>query len=304
MTDEFVGPGNGYAGERTEVRRTKDGRPYIYDFEKGKETPFTRVTTFIDCLEDKSLLARWGERMTLLGLREAKDLRGRLMKVDVEALDDKQLRDTLNVLVSDAKEAAGTRDAAHLGTDLHGLTETLDRGEDLPDVPEEIAADVEVYRATIERYRLRPVDIERFVVLDDLRAAGTLDRIYEWQPNPDADPIRVVGDVKTGRIDYGQGKLAMQLAMYSRGAGYDPTSPQEREDLDVDQDVGLIIHLPVDQGFARVHRVDLNVGWQGVLLAQQVRAWRALTARGMLEDIGLGFDIEDALAAMEKGVDS
>lgn len=297
--DPFAGPGNGYGGERTDVRRTKDGRPYVYDFEKGKEAAFTRVSTFIDCLEDKSLLARWGERMTLLGLKQEKDLRSRLMKVDVETLDDKELRNTLNALVSEAKEVAGTRDAAHLGTDLHGLAETLDRGEELPDVPEELADDIEVYRKTIERYRLRPVDIERFVVLDDLRAAGTLDRIYEWQPNPDADPIRVVGDVKTGRIDYGQGKLAMQLAMYSRGAGYDPSKPQERVDTEVDQDVGLIIHLPAGQGFARVYRVDLNIGWQGVLLAQQVRAFRALSARGLLEDIGLEFDLEDTLSAME-----
>lgn len=320
--DPFSDPGEGYAVERDPVRRSKDGRPYVYDFEKGKEALFTRATTFIDCLEDKSLLARWGERMSLLGIRDSLELGRELMALqpieppplsasaeDFQEYEEKlnEEKRTLDDLVARAKDFAGSRKAAKLGTDLHGLTEVLDEelkglrvyDEDdleaalatLPDAPPILLEEARAYVMACRRHRLVPVEVERFVAVDSIRAAGTLDRVYEWyREGWEAEPVRVIGDVKTGRVDYGQGKLAMQLALYSRGNYYDQENPTERTSPEVDQEVGLIVHLPAGKTSPKVYAVDLALGWEGVRLAQKVREWRSRTSRknaGVLADLDL-----------------
>ena len=325
--DPFSDPGEGYAVERDPVRRSKDGRPYVYDFEKGKEALFTRATTFIDCLEDKSLLARWGERMALLGIRDSRDLGRELMALkpiqppplsasveDFQEYEGKLTTEkrALDDLVSRAKDFAGSRQAAKLGTDLHGLTEILDEelkglrtyDEDdleaalatLPDAPPILLEEVRAYVRACRRHRLVPVEVERFVAVDSIRAAGTLDRVYEWHRDGwGAEPLRVIGDVKTGRIDYGQGKLAMQLALYANGRYYDPENPTEREDPEVSTTAGLILHLPAGKTSPKAYEVDLTLGWEGVRLAQKVREWRSRTSRknaGVLADLDLTMDLE------------
>ena len=65
------------------VRRSKDGRPYVHDPEKGKEALYTRVTTFIDCLDDKTMLAKWAERMAFLGVRSDLSVGKRLMALEL-----------------------------------------------------------------------------------------------------------------------------------------------------------------------------------------------------------------------------
>ena len=294
MTDDpFMDPArNGYAGERTDVRRTKDGRPYIWSFEKEKETPYTRVTSFIDVLDDKTMLARWGERMALLGIRDSVELGRELMALlpcdpeDEAALDAE--KKALNDLVSRAKEFAGSRKAAQYGTDLHGLTEMADRAEVLPDLDAKVQADLDAYLVALERHRIVPVEIEVFVANDELKAAGTFDRTMDWYRDGwDEPPMRVIGDLKTGRVDYGQGKLAMQLALYANSKRYDPEKPQERESLGVSTTTGLVIHLPAGKAECKVYETDLTLGWEGLQLAKQVREWRRRTARGVLGDLDL-----------------
>lgn len=299
-SDPFSNPGKGFAGPRTEVRRSKDGRPYVYDADKGKEVLFTRCTTFIDVLEDKSVLARWGERMALLGIRDSVELGRELMSLMPAEADDlegvEEEKRSLNDIIERAKEYAGAHHSRQMGTDLHGLTEMRDRGEDLPDVGDRLLADVEAYSDALRRYRLVPVEIEVFVVNDALRAAGTFDRVFQWYRDGwDAEPLHVIGDLKTGRVDYGQGKLAMQLALYANSKRYDPTDPPWRGELEVSTETGLVVHLPAGRAECKVYRADLDLGYEGLLLAQQVRAWRSRTRNGVLDDLDLSFDLENSL---------
>ena len=305
--DPFSAPDQGaFFSPDQPVRRTKDGRPYVWDPSKGKEAPYTRVTTFIDCLEDKTMLAKWGERMALQGVRDDTSVGRRLMAVkpvptlpsrpsgdEVRArnglLDEE--KKALNGIAADAKEAAGWKRAADLGTELHRLTEVVDGGGRLaPETPGVLAEDVAAYTGAMGRYGLRPVEAEVFVANDELRTAGTFDRVYEWSL-PGREPIRVIGDLKTGRVDYGQGKLAMQLALYANSQRYDPARPTERGAVDVHPHVGLIVHLPVGKQECRVYALDLAQGWRGVVLAAQVRDWRRETSRGVLNDLALEVDL-------------
>jgi len=286
VSDLFDAPGHGFAGPRTKVRRSKDGRPYVYDLDKGKEVLFTRCTTFIDCLEDKAVLARWGERMALTGIRNSVGLGRELMTPPPEDGDEE--RRLLDDLAGRAKEFAGSRTAARMGTDLHGLTEMHDRGETLPDVSQQMLADVEAYAQALAAHRLVPAEIEVFVVNDALRAAGTFDRVYDWFCDGwDRPPVRVIGDVKSGRVDYGQGKLAMQLALYANSRRYDPDVREYRGNLDVSTEVGLVVHLPAGEARCKVYRVDLALGAEGLGLAASVRGWRSKTRAGVLSDLDL-----------------
>lgn len=243
-----------------EVERDRWGRPLITPPGGGKPIPYTRVTTYVGCLEDTYNLSRWQQRMVALGLSQRPDL---MLAVSSTDPDEKK---KLNDLTEQAIEAAKGTAAATIGTALHALTERIDRGEELGVVPDAYIADLAAYQTTTSALNVE--SIETFGVLDDLKVAGTWDRIVTFNGQS------YIADIKTGSIQWGTGKIAMQLAAYSRAHQYDPTTKQ-RTPLNVDQSQAIIIHLPAGQGVCELHWVDIASGWDAVQLAGQVRAWRA-----------------------------
>ena len=242
-----------------EVSRDRYGRPLIIPPGGGKPVAYTRCTTFIDCLDDRYNLELWKIRQAAIGLADRPDL---ALAVTTHRDDKKRL----DRICADAIEAAKSSAAATTGTALHTLTEHVDTGRDLPTLPPSAVADLDAYRRATAALTVEA--IEQFVVCDDLAVGGTFDRVVSWRGR------RFVADLKTGStIDFSVGKIAMQLAVYSRGQSYDPATGA-RTPLDVDQRNGLVIHLPAGQARCDVSFVDLTAGWEGVLLAQQVRAWR------------------------------
>jgi hypothetical protein len=243
----------------SDVPRDHYGRPLIKAPDGGKGKAYTRCTTFVGCLEDTFNLAKWQQRMVALGLSQRPDL-----MVSVTAHhDDKR---ELDKVCEAAKEAAAASSAATVGTALHRICERLDRGEKIT-VPDAYKADIAAYQRATKG--IRWTHIEAITVHDDLKVAGTPDRIGA----PAGTPARVY-DLKTGSIHYGLGKIAMQLAMYARSQAYN-VDTGERTPLTVDLDTATIIHLPAGKGECTLVDVDIAAGWEGVLLAQQVRAWRA-----------------------------
>lgn len=243
----------------TEIPRDRWGRPLVVPPEGGKPVPYTRVTTFIDVLDDKRALTNWMKRTVAVGLSERPDL---LLAVSAHR-DDKE---ELNRITEEALEAAKGRAAATTGTALHALAEQVDRGLKLPALPESARRDVDAYRAATAGMKM--LLVEEFVVNDELRVGGTPDRIVSF------DGRYFIADIKTGDIKYGAGKIAMQLALYSRSVLYDHRTKKRAPTPDVDQERGIIIHLPAGQGECTLHWVDLRKGWEGVGLAAKVRDWR------------------------------
>ncbi|MFF0860923.1 hypothetical protein ACFYUV_04120 [Nonomuraea sp. NPDC003560] len=271
--DPFDAPGNPNAG--SEVERDRWGRPLIVPASGGKPVAYTRTTTFVGCLEDTYNLSRWQQRMVALGLAERPDL---VLAVGAHRDD----RDKLNELVDDAMDAAKAHAAAEIGTALHKLTEPLDLGQPIGVVPDAYRADLEAYqRATA---RLEVVGIERFAVLDELKVAGTHDRTVRYQGR------EYIADIKTGSIEYGALKIAMQLAVYAHSSLYDP-STCERAQLQVDQERAIVIHLPAGQGRCELHWVDIAAGWEAVQVAAQVRAWRS--RKGLFAPFDLPDPVEE-----------
>jgi hypothetical protein len=266
---------------------------------------YTRVTTYIDGLDDKSVLTKWKMRTLLEGgavevlqndgdspslqavTRSVKRTDDALWdisereKVDQELLGIrraevlKEHRTTLERIAEDLMELGGAHEKANKGTDLHRLTELVDNGQPLPDnVTASDRRDVEAYQAKMAELGITTLWTERRVVLDDIQVSGTMDRAYQVKLPGMLRRTRVVGDLKTGSVSYAHGKIATQLLLYARGKGYDWTKPLERADLRLSKVHGLLVHLPQGEGRCDVYVVDLELAARGLDLARQVREWR------------------------------
>jgi hypothetical protein len=244
-----------------EINRDRYGRPLVIPPQGGKPVAYMRCTTFASTLEDTYNLSLWQQRMVALGLVDRPDL-----QLAVAAHRDDKKR--LNELCTEALDAAAARAGATTGTALHALTEQHDRGTlNITKVPAAYRPDIDAYiRATAS---LSVVQIETFGVIDEMKIAGTWDRIVTYGGR------NVIADLKTGSVDYGMLKIAIQLAVYSRCVAYDISTQQRHPLPDVDQDVALVIHLPAGTGTARLLEVDIAAGWDAVDCAKKARGWRA-----------------------------
>lgn len=265
MTELFERPDQG----RPEIERDGKGRPLVWLPDGSKRTAYTRCTTYVGCLEDQYAVHLWQQRMVALGLADRPDL-----LVSVAAHRDD--REVLNSLVEAAREAARGNAAARTGTALHALTEQHDRGQS-PLVPPAWRADIAAY---IEATRaITWHDIEQFCVQDDLKVAGTPDGIAEF------DGRFYIADKKTGTIDFGHLKFAMQFAMYGHSAPYNIATHdrgQWPEPLDLER--AILIHLPQGEGRCDLYWVNIAAGWDAVQIARAVRAWR--NKKGLLVPFG------------------
>ncbi|USH44951.1 exonuclease [Streptomyces phage GreenWeasel] len=287
------------------VPRDGWGRPIVVPRGGGKPKGYTRTTTFIDCIEDKSALIDWGKRMVLVGTTKRPDLMEKARPLDPEDPADKK---RLNELAEQATDASGANAKRERGTHLHNLSELVDAGQPLP--ASASAQDVEDMGAYLmETSVLKVRAVEQFVVVDELGVAGTFDRMAEYDgPGPDGEPISgsFICDLKTGSVEYGGLKMAAQLACYSRGVRYDfarfPVNAQDKaavasfkkrvidiQDAEaaysplppVNQDWGIIIHLPAGEGECTLYWVDLNIGWEAAELALRIRELRSKGRKAM-----------------------
>jgi hypothetical protein len=250
-----------------EIPRDRYGRPMVHPENGGKPQAYTRCTTFVSCLEDTFALQAWMQRMVALGLADRPDL---LLSVTAHRDDKRQL----DKICNDAREYAKANAAATTGTALHALTERMDRGEDVGTVPDAYLADLAAYQQATDK--LTAVHIEQFCVLDSLQIGGTPDRVVEYNGK------RYIADVKTGSIEFGILKIAMQLAVYSRSKLYDHGT-HARGDHGAEFDKGLIIHLPAGTGTCELVWVDLLAGWEAVKIAKSVRQWRTKKFKDLTE---------------------
>ena len=261
----LTGPGKG-------IERDRWDRPLIIPPKGGKPKAYTRCTTYVKALDDKEGLLAWKSRMTGIGLSQRPDL---LLSLQNTAETDKK---ALDRICEEAANHAGAKSRATIGTSLHGFTERIDRGETIPDLGQ-FQPDIEAYKNAITAHGLTPVEMETFVVNDELQVGGTFDRIYSYQG------VNYIGDIKTGStLDYSAGTFAAQLAIYAHSQRYNPQTG-ERSPLEVDQNKGIVIHLPAGEGKAQVYFIDLALGWASVGLAGEVRRWRAMRPATFLQEL-------------------
>jgi hypothetical protein len=280
----------------SELPRDRWGRPLITPPEGGEPTAYMRVTTFVGCLEDTYHLNLWSQRMVVLGMANRADLR--LAAMAISDPDDRFAKRTLNDISKSAKNAAAGDAKATIGTALHSYTERIDKGEPLGNVPEEYVPDLNAYREITTG--LESAGIEGFCVNDGLRVGGSYDRIYRFTaefldayeartglpllyPSRNGETLKpvepgdaVIGDVKTGNVDLGMGKICMQLGVYANSEDYDHTIGSRTPLVgNPSKDWGVVVHLPAGQGAARLIWADIGSGYETArTLAHGVHAWR------------------------------
>jgi hypothetical protein len=223
---------------------------------------YTRATTVAGTLDDRYNLELWKMRQVAAGLAARPDL----VALACSQAGDKTV---MNRICGDAMDASASGAAANLGTAVHGFVEQINRGIEPVSVPETVARDLAAYRKAMEAWDV--LHAERFLVLDEYKIAGTADMIMV-----ERDTGRVViSDLKTGKgaITYGQGAIAAQLAIYSRGVIYHADTG-DREPVTVDQDVAIVVHLPAGEGRCSLFEVDIAAGWQAVEHSMWTRDWR------------------------------
>lgn len=265
----------------------KRGRYALPDPFTGDERTWQRVTNFIGAMDDSYALRVWREHRLTFGLGQRPGLVALAASLTLEPEDGADL----NNVIGRAMDAAGANEGADMGTALHTFTARLDRGELVKEhVPEPYWADLNAYWTTMAlRGVERPVEyIERTTCVTQYNGGivGTFDRLVrtagrlcEW-----CDPGTLhVADLKTGQkeLEYGQLKAAMQLHCYALGADtrlwdteYGWTMPGGHHE--VCQHVGLLICLPVGSASCTLHRVDLETGRTGALLADQIHTFRRM----------------------------
>lgn len=231
--------------------RDRWDRPLITPVDGGKPIPYTRVSTLAKTLDDKSALTKWMQRQVAIGMGASPDLVGLAQAMTG---DDRGLND----VVEQAMTAAKSKRAANIGTALHSFSEQVDDGCDIDTIPIEYRADMAAYRLALEP--LKVLVKEQFIVADEVEAAGSFDRIVQL---PDGRVM--VADLKTGKHEpnYPHGATT-QIAVYSRGHLYDPKTNSRVAHLPsmgIDQNHGLLIHLPAGTAKCSLYLLDLNVGW-------------------------------------------
>lgn len=266
-------------------RVPRDGkqRPLIIPEGGGRRVAYQRTTTFTSTIEDRYKLEQWKQRAVALGLTMRPDLALRVASIGLAGLsgDDQAAKNALDDACEDAREAAKANAAATTGTALHALTETLDRGEAMPVIPEAYLADLEAYeKATAV---LDHEHIEAFTVHDPLKVGGTPDRISRYQGR------RYIADVKTGDITFGALSISMQLAMYARSKLYDPTTGN-RVEHGAEVDRAIVIHLPAGQGTCRLYWFDILAGWEACRVALGIRDKRRIRFADIAVEVDPGTD--------------
>jgi hypothetical protein len=245
-----------------EIKRDRWGRPLIDPPGGGKPTAYTRVSTLSKTLDDKTALSKWMCRMTAVGLSERPDL----ISLVAASRDNKKV---LGDAVEQAMKTARSEAAANIGTTLHKLTEDYDNNTYDPTfVTPEMQNDVIAYATAMEPLQINAMEV--FVVIDELQAAGTFDRIVTLP-----DGRKMVADIKTGQHEpnYPHGATT-QIALYAHGTPYHPETgrTQSLAELGVSQTEGLLIHLPAGQAQCDLYILDLEIGWALATVASRVRA--------------------------------
>lgn len=300
---DFLGSASGSYGE-AEAKYGRWGRYKLRHPSTGKTVEWTRATTFAKSISDTFTLSQWAQRNVLLGATLRPDI--------VAAAHGKDIskdREQLNTWTEELQQAAGSKVAANLGTAVHSFTERVDRNwgrrwEVLrEEIPEDFRPHVEAYILLLEEYGLEPVPhmIEFSTGVLQYEVMGTSDNCYRatrhlvlQMPRGEvrlSPGEHVIGDKKTGKdLDYGWQEICIQLALYVQGVNTqgifnwadetwdpDPLSRFAEPGTKVREDVGVILHLPVDPRSTKkpaLHGVDLESGWNAAVLCERVRAWR------------------------------
>lgn len=277
-----------------EENRDQWDRPKIMLPDGSKEVGYRRSSNYGSPLEDSSALEKWKMRQVARGVSRRKDYQLQVTRAEV-GLDGhpdaaKAAKTELNAICKKAMEIVESDAKATIGTAEHDIFEHVDHGRDPGHVPDEWKPDLVAYRQLTQSFRA--LSIERFVVQDDHRVGGTLDRAVELLRDmiaPDGTMLEagsvVIGDVKTAQaMDFAGAKFAVQCWSYATAVPYNPVD-KIRIDWGHEpprHDWAVIFHIPSGSGKAQLHWVNLTAAAAAADQVRQVYEWRNKLGKRMI----------------------
>jgi hypothetical protein len=259
------------------ARRDGNGRYSVVGPDGGKARGYTRATNVAKVIDDMGGLMVWKARVTAVGLAARPDLMATLVAAEP---DDKA---TIDAVCRRAAEAGGQDAKSALGTAIHAMLEQAYTNPDYV-APAEHAADIAAVLQTLREAgaRVLPEYVERIVVLDDLKIAGTFDGVLEIGGE------LFLFDNKTGNtknLDYGNLAWAIQLAIYSQadaiytqGLAADGSQDTREPMPQVSRERAVIVHVEPGSARCTLHWLDLTVGAEALGTALDVIRFRKAKA--------------------------
>jgi hypothetical protein len=242
-------------------RHGANGRPYIRKIDPATglvlraETTYSRVTHAIKCVDANDALVRWGEQRLALGFAARPD------EFIADVFLNQENKWGLNSVIKRAKVAGGADVASTLGRALHMLMERYDLGILPAVIPQRYEADLVEWARIIRYFRI--IKIEKFMVHDGLKCAGTPDRVVEYLPCPNCGRKFYILDLKTGRVDeYTDLQIAMQLGIYANSDYYDLVTGERTQPHDICPCKAITLHLKAGSGTAVCQWTDIHTGYQ------------------------------------------
>lgn len=257
--------------EEEDVPRDGMKRYLLPDPQTGEIKGRTRVTTVSGSMENNFSLGRWEKRLIVRGMGLRADLMARAGAANP---DDDGYDTLLDSIVVAAFEAAGGSWGSNLGTAQHKAFERhFLHGTPIEELPEYFHADLRAVRAALEFHgiTLLPQYIERTVYNELYDRGGKVDAIAQL-----ADGTLAILDLKTEKdpAKYPEGKT-VQLAYYANSKLIMNYETQQYEPMpSVHTDFALIVWCRPGTGEAQILQVPIDIGWVGVRIAEQNRAWR------------------------------
>jgi hypothetical protein len=241
--------------------------------DRGKYT-FTRVTTFIDKIDEKKNIHRWEMRNVVEFLaRGGEAAETFLLEAASFNMEGGDYKGRMDELCRRILERAGTKDRASKGTAVHAITELHDMGLTVGSIPRKYMPHLDAYVRFTENFEM--IEIERFVVNDLYETGGTPDRVVRYKPCKKCGREFYIEDLKTGRVDnYTELAIAMQLALYKHSRKYNIETGERTPLPETCPHKGIVVHLPAHSDDPHneggVKWVNIARGWKYVDLCARI----------------------------------
>jgi len=257
------------------------------------------VSTFIKAATDGYAISQWGKHNVVIGASMKPSIAARAYGLKNKGGPDGDWG-TLEDLVEELSNVAGSKDAADRGTDIHAWAEKVDKGLDMEDVPALYRELIAMYREELARYGFRAIhDMTELTTMTTRwgGVVGTFDNVLFHDPTG----TYVIADKKTGKsVDQGWDEIQCQLAIYAEGLNShgvwdwdakewvrDPLGVGVLGTDTVRQDYGVVIHMPAEgplAGTVRLLKADLERGRVYGEECHRVRTLRSEQAKPTLWD--------------------
>ncbi|RJO79331.1 hypothetical protein D5S18_03090 [Nocardia panacis] len=263
------------------VQRDRWGRPLLIPKGETEREPYTRASTLAKALDDGAGLMNWKAAMVALGVVQDRPLSARVAALlsrdghHAYANNKSAMRD----ITERAMVAAGSGRAADSGTALHELAEVVDAGRWPAVMPPEAEGPMRAYAETMTAAGVTVLDSEPFLAVDDIRSAGSMDRLIKL------DGKVMCADIKSGTNNskYPLG-VTCQTAIYAHGERYhiedDSRTPLHP---DIELATAVLIEIPREPNKygkyeVPLYALDIEYGWDAVQLALRLREVRKIPA--------------------------